>query len=165
MGELPEVDHDLDRIWIEPHSGDTCPFVKDDANVNPISRALEEAGMPNSLRSDSRFQIEHGRWTLVYSVSDTVEEWLMRWIAMARRFTKDKSDDRTLEGINLIVDHANRFIHTEWSADTYHRIVLTFFDRLVWMLLLFIEEERDLEKRTTMARQLAELFHVEEEDA
>ena len=57
MGELSSVDNDLDRIWIDPHSGDTSPFVPEDPGVNPISRALEKAGMRNWLRSDSRFWI------------------------------------------------------------------------------------------------------------
>ena len=161
MGELSSVDNDLDRIWIDPHSGDTCSFVPEDPGVNPISRALEKAGMPNWVRSDSRFWIERGGRTAVYSVSDTVEHWLERWTAMARRFTTDKSDDSPLEGISLIVDHATRFIHAESMPDTYHRIVLTAFDRAFWIMLSFIEEEADPEARATMARQLSEVFDVE----
>ena len=73
MGELSAVDNDLDRIWIDPHSDDTCPFVPENPSVNPISRALEKAEMPNWVRSDSRFWIERGGRAVVYSVSDTVE--------------------------------------------------------------------------------------------
>lgn len=161
MGELSSVDNDLDRIWIDPHSGDTSQFVPEGLGVNPISRALEKAGMPNSLRSDSRFWIERGGRAAVYSVSDTVEHWLERWTAMARRFTKGERDESPLEGISLVVDHAIRFIHAEPIPDTYHRIVLTVFDRLFWIMLSFIEEEADPETRSAMARQLSEVFDVE----
>ena len=68
MGELSSLDNDLDRIWIDPHSGGASPFVPEDPGVNPISRALEKAGMPNWLRSDSRFWIERGGRATVYSV-------------------------------------------------------------------------------------------------
>lgn len=165
MGELSSVDNDLDRIWIDPHSGDTNSFVPEDRGVNPISRALEKAGMPNSLRADSRFWVERGGRAIVYSVSDTVEHWLERWTAMARGVTNDESDGSPLEGISLVVDHAIRFIHAEPAPDTYHRIVLTVFDRMFWILLSFIEEEADPETRAEMARQLSEVFHVEGEEA
>ena len=161
MGQLSSVDRDLDRMRIDPHSGDICPFVREDPGVNPISRALEKAGMPNWVRSDSRFLIERGGRAAVYSVSDTVEHWLERWTTMALRFTTDRSDDSPLEGISLIVDHATRFIHTESMPDTYHRVVLTAFDRAFWIMLSFIEEEADPEARATMARQLSEVFDVE----
>ena len=164
MGELSSVDNDLDRIWIDPHSGDTNPFVPEDPGVNPISRALEKAGMPNWLRADSRFWIERGGRATVYSVSDTVEHWLERWTAMARGVMKDKSDESPLEGISLVVDHAIRFIHAEPAPDTYHRIVLTVFDRMFWILLSFIEEEADPATRADMARQLSEVFDVEGEE-
>lgn len=165
MGELSSVDNDLDRIWIDPHSGDTCPFVPENPSVNPISQALEKAEMPNWVRSDSRFWIKRGGRAAVYSVSDSVEDWLARWGAMARRSTKDKSDGSPLEGISLVVDHAIRFIHLEPIPDTYHRIVLTVFDRMFWILLSFIEEEADPETRAGMARQLSEVFDVEGEEA
>ena len=165
MGELSSVDNDLDRIWIDPHCGDTCPFVPADPSVNPISRALEKADMPNWVRSDLRFWIERRGRTAVYSVSDTVEHWLERWTAMARGSTKDKSDESPLEGISLVVDHAIRFIHAEPIPDTYHRIVLTVFDRLFWIMLSFIEEEADLETRAAMARQLSEVFDLEGREA
>ena len=161
MGELSSVDNDLDRIWIDPHSGDICPFVREDPGVNPISRALDEAGMPNGVRSDSRLWIERDGRAAVYSLSDTVEHWLERWTAMARGFTKDKRDESPHEGISLVVDHAIRFIHAEPIPDTYHRIVLTVFDRLFWIMLSFIEEEADRETRAEMARQLSEVFDVE----
>ncbi len=161
MGELSSVDNDLDRIWIDPHSGDASLVVLEDPGVNPISRALEKAGMPNWLRSDSRFRIERGGRATVYSVSDTVEHWLERWTAMARGAGKAESDDSPLEGISLVVDHAIRFIHTEPAPDTYHRIVLTVLDRMFWILLSFIEEEADPETRADMARQLSEVFDVE----
>ena len=164
MGELSSVDNDLDRIWIDPRSGDTCPYVPENPGVNPISRALEKAGMPNWVRSDSRFWIERGRGATVYSVSDSVEHWLERWTAMARRSTKDETE-KTLEGISLVVDHAIRFIHAEPAPDTYHRIVLTVFDRMFWTLLSFIEEEADPEKRAVMTQQLSEVFDVEGEEA
>ena len=163
MGELSSVDNDLDRIWIDPHSGDASPFVPEDPGLNPISRALGEAGMPNWLRSDSRFWIERDGRTTVYSVSDTVEHWLERWTAMARGVTRDESDESPLEGISLVVDHAVRFIHTEPAPDTYHRIVLTVFDRMFWILLSFIEEEADPKTRAEMARQLSEVFDVDGE--
>ena len=162
MGELSSVDNDLDRIWIDPHSDDSCPFVPENPSVNPISRALEKAEMPNWVRPDSRFGIERGGRAAVYSVSDTVERWLERWTAMARRPTKDESP---LEGISLVVDHAIRFIHVESIPDTYHRIVLTVFDRMFWILLSFIEEEADPETRADMARQLSEVFDVKGEEA
>ena len=165
MGELSSVDNDLDRIWIDPHSDDTCPFVPENLSVNPISQALEKAEMPNWLRSDSRFWIERGGRAAVYSVSDTVEHWLKRWRAMARRSTKDRSDETPLEAISLVVDHAIRFIHVEPIPDTHHRIVLTVFDRMFWILLSFIEEEADPETRAGMARQLSEVFDVEGEEA
>lgn len=165
MGELSSVDNDLDRIWIDPHSDDTCPFVPENPSVNPISQALEKAEMPNWVRSDSRFWIERGGRAAVYSVSDTVEHWLERWSALARRSTKDRSDESPLEGISLVVDHAIRFIHVEPIPDTYHRIVLTVFDRMFWILLSFIEEEADPETRAEMARQLSEVFDVEGEEA
>ena len=165
MGELSSVDNDLDRIWIDPKSGDTCPYVPENPGVNPVSRALEKAGMPNWVRSDSRFWIERGRGAAVYSVSDTIEDWLERWTAMARRSTKDEAEESPLEGISLVVDHAIRFIHAEPVADTYHRIVLTVFDRMFWIMLLFVEEETDPEKRAEMARQLSEVFDVEGEEA
>ena len=165
MGELSSVDNDLDRIWIDPHSGDTNPLVPEDPGVNPISRALEKAGMPNSLRSDSRFWIERGGRATLYSVSDTVEDWLESWTAMARGVAKDRSDDAPLEGISLVVDHAIRFIHVEPLPDTYHRIVLTVLDRMFWILLSFIEEEADPKTRAEMARQLSEVFDVEGEEA
>ena len=114
--------------------------------------------MPNRVRPDARYRIERGGRAAVYSVSDTVEHWLELWTAMARRFTKDTSDDGQLEGISLIVDHAIRFIHAESIPDTYHRIVLTVFDRCFWIMLSFIEEEADPEARATMARQLSEVF-------
>ena len=161
MGELSSVDNDLDRIWIDPHSGDTSPFVPEDPGVNPISRALQKAGLHNWLKSDSRLWIERGGRATVYSVSDTVEHWLGRWTAMARGFTRDKSDESPLEGISLVVDHAIRFIHAKSIPDTYHRIVLTVFDRLFWIMLSFIEEEADRETRAEMARQLSEVFDVE----
>ncbi len=161
MGELSSVDNDLDRIWIDPHSGDTSPFVPKDPGVNPISRALQKAGLPNWLKSDSRLWIERDGRATVYSVSDTVEHWLERWTAMARGFTKGKSDESPLEGISLVVDHAIRFIHVEATPDTYHRIVLTVFDRLFWIMLSFMEEEADPETRAEMARQLSEVFDVE----
>ena len=161
MGELSSVDNDLDRIWIDPHSGDTSPFVPEDPGVNPISRALQKAGLHNWLKSDSRLWIERGGRATVYSVSDTVEHWLERWTAMARGFTKGKSDESPLEGISLVVDHAIRFIHVEATPDTYHRIVLTVFDRLFWIMLSFMEEEADPETRAEMARQLSEVFDVE----
>ena len=165
MLELKSVDHDLDRIWIDPHDGDPCPFVPDDPNVNPISHALEAAGMPNWVRSDGRFWIKkHGGHGAVYSVSDTVEHWLKRWATMARRFAKDKSDENQLEGISLVVDHAIRFIHVEWMPDTYHRIVLTVMDRCLWIMLLCLQKETDSEKRAEMARQLSEVFDVESEE-
>ena len=165
MGELSSVDNDLDRIWIDPHSGDNSPFVPEDPGVNPISRALEKAGMPNWMRSDSRFWIERGGRAVVYSVSDTVEHWLECWTATARGSTKDKSDENPLEGISLVVDHAIRFIHAESIPDTYHRIVLTVFDRLFWIMLSFIEEEANPETRAAMARQLSEVFDVEGREA
>ena len=165
MGELSSVDNDLDRIWIDPHSGDTNPFVPEDRGVDPISRALEKAGMPSRLRSDSRFWIERGGRATVYSVSDTVEHWLERWTTMARGFAKDQSDQSPLEGISLVVDHAIRFIHAEPAPDTYHRIVLTVLDRMFWILLSFIEEEADSKTRAEMARQLSEVFDVEGEEA
>ncbi|MCY3705277.1 MAG: hypothetical protein OXH08_07205 [Gammaproteobacteria bacterium] len=165
MGELSSVDNDLDRIWIDPHSDDTCPFVPENSSVNPISQALEKAEMPNWVRSDSRFWIERDGRAAVYSVSDTVQHWLECWTAMARRSTKDKSDEGVLEGISLVVDHAIRFIHVEPIPDTYHRIVLTVFDRMFWILLSFIEEEADPETRAEMARQLSEVFDVEGEEA
>ena len=165
MGELSSVDNDLDRIWIDPHSGDASPFVPEDPGLNPISRALGEAGMPNWLRSDSRFWIERGGRAIVYSVSDTVEHWLERWTATARGVTKDEGHESPLEGMSLIVDHAIRFIHAEPEPDTYHRIVLTVFDRMFWILLSFIEEEADPETRAAMARQLSEVFDVEGEEA
>lgn len=165
MGELSSVDNDLDRIWIDPHSGDGSPFVQEDPGLNPVSRALEKAGMPNWLRSDSRFWIERGGRATVYSVSDTVEDWLERWTGMARGVTKDESDGSPLGGMSLIVDHAIRFIHAEPAPDTYHRIVLTVFDRMFWILLSFIEEEADPETRAAMARQLSEVFDVEGEEA
>ena len=165
MGELSAVDNDLDRIWIDPHSGDTCPFVPENPSVNPISQGLEKADMPNWVRSDSRFWIERRGRAAVYSVSDTVEHWLERWTAMARRSTKEEAGESPLEGISLVVDHAIRFIHAESIPDTYHRIVLTVFDRMFWILLSFIEEETDPEKRATMARQLSEVFDVEGEEA
>ncbi len=80
---------------------------------------------------------------------------------MARGFTKDKSDESPLEGISLVVDHAIRFIHAEPIPDTYHRIVLTVFDRLFWIMLSCIEEEADPETRAAMARELSEVFDVE----
>ena len=162
MSELSSVDNDLDRIWIDPHSGDTSPLVPEDPGVNPISRALEQAGMPNWLRSDSRFWIERGGRATVYSVSDTVELWLERWTAMARGVRKDEGDESPLEGISLVVDHAIRFIHVEPAPDTYHRIVLTVLDRMFWILLSFIEEEADPETRAEMARQLSEVFEGED---
>lgn len=165
MGELSSVDNDLDRIWIDPHSDDACPFVPEDPSVNPISRALAKAEMPNWVRSDSRFSIQRGGRATVYSVSDTVEHWLERWTVMARRSTKNESDESPLEGISLVVDHAIRFIHVESIPDTYHRIVLTVLDRVFWIMLSFIEEETDPERRATMARQLSELFDVEGEEA
>lgn len=165
MGELSSVDNDLDRIWIDPHSGDASPFVPEDPGVNPVSRALEKAGMPNWLRSDSRLWIERGGRAVVYSVSDTVEHWLERWTAMARGVRKDEGDESPLEGISLVVDHAIRFIHTEPAPDTYHRIVLTVLDRMFWILLSFIEEEADPETRAEMARQLSEVFDVEGDKA
>ena len=165
MGELSSIDNDLDRIWIDPHSRDTCPFVPEDRSANPISWALEKAEMPNWVRSDSRFWIERGGRVAVYSVSDTVEHWLKRWAAMAGRSTEDKSDEGPLEGISLVVDHAIRFIHAESVPDTYHRIVLTVFDHLFWIMLSLIEEEADPEERATMARQLSEVFDVEGEEA
>lgn len=165
MGELSSVDNDLDRIWIDPHSDDICLFVPENPSMNPISQALEQAEMPNWVRSDSRFWIERGGRAAVYSVSDTVDHWLKRWRAMARRSTKDKSDEGPLEGISLVVDHAIRFIHVEPIPDTYHRIVLTVFDRMFWILLSFIGEEADPETRAEMARQLAEVFDVEGEEA
>ena len=165
MGELSSVDNDLDRIWIDPHSGDTSPCVPEDPGVDPISRALEKAGMPNWLRSDSRFWIERGGRATVYSVSDTVELWLERWAAMERGVRKDESDEGLLEGISLVVDHAIRFIHVEPIPDTYHRIVLSVLDRMFWILLSFIEEEADPETRAEMARQLSEVFDVEGEEA
>ncbi|MCY4646042.1 MAG: hypothetical protein OXE73_04130 [Gammaproteobacteria bacterium] len=165
MGELSSVDNDLDRIWIDPNSDGTCPFVPGDPSVNPISRALEKAEMPNWVRSDSRFWIERGGRATVYSVSDTVEHWLERWTAMARGSTRDKSDESPLEGISLVVDHAIRFIHAESIPDSYHRIVLTLFDRLFWIMLSFIEGEADPETRATMARQLSEVFDVEDREA
>ena len=165
MGELSSVDNDLDRIWIDPNSDDTCPFVPEDPRVNPISRALEMAEMPNWMRSDSRFWIERAGRAAVYSVSDTVEHWLERWTAMARRATKDASDESPLESISLVVDHAIRFIHAEPIPDTYHRIVLTVFDRLFWIMLSFIEEEADPATRAAMARQLSEIFDVEGREA
>ena len=121
--------------------------------------------MPNSLRSDSRFWIERGGRAAAYSVSDTVEHWLERWTATARGSMKDESDESPLEGISLVVDHAIRFIHVELIPDTYHRIVLTLFDRLFWIMLSFIEEEADPETRAAMARQLSEVFDVEGEEA
>ena len=154
MSELSSVDNDLDRIWIDPHSDDTCPFVPENPGVNPISQALEKAEMPNWVRSDSRFWIERGGRAAVYSVSDTVERWLERWTTMARRSTKDESGESPLEGISLVVDHAIRFIHVEPIPDTYHRIILTVLDRCFWILLSFIEEEAYLETRAEMARQL-----------
>ena len=165
MGELSSVDNDLDRIWIDPLSDGTCAFVPENPSVNPISQALEKAKMPNWVRSDSRFWIERGGRAAVYSISDTVEHWLERWAAMARRSTKEEGDESPLEGISLIVDHAIRFIHVEPIPDTYHRIVLTVFDRMFWILLSFIEEEADPEKRAEMARQLSEVFDVEGEEA
>ena len=162
MGELSSVDNDLDRIWIDPNSGETCPFVREDRSVNPISQALEKADMPNWVRSDSRFWIERGGRAVVYSVSDAVEHWLERWTAMARRSTKEESDESPLEGISLVVDHAIRFIHVESIPDTYHRIILTALDRCFWIMLSFIEEEADPETRATMARQLSEVFAVED---
>ena len=84
---------------------------------------------------------------------------------MARRSTKDESDERPLEGISLVVDHAIRYIHVEPIPDTYHRIVLTVFDRMFWILLSFIEQEADSETRADMARQLSEVFDVEGEEA
>lgn len=164
MGELSSVDNDLDRIWIDRHSGRTCPFVPGYPGVNPVSLALEKAGMPNWMRSDSRFWIERGGRATVYSVSDTVEDWLKRWTAMARRSPGGKSDER-LEGISLVVDHAIQFIHAESIPDTYHRIILTALDRCFWILLSFIEEEADPETRAGMARQLSEVFNVEGEEA
>lgn len=165
MGELSSVDNDLDRIWIDPQSGNTCPFVPGYPGVNPISLALEKAGMPNWMRSDSRFWIERGGRPTVYSVSDTVEHWLERWTTMARGVTKDKSDEGPLEGISLVVDHAIRFIHAESIRDTHHRIVLTVLDRVFWIMLLFIEEESDPETRAAMARQLSKVFDVDGEEA
>ncbi|MDE0226705.1 MAG: hypothetical protein OXP28_16470 [Gammaproteobacteria bacterium] len=165
MGELSAVDNDLDRVWIDPYSDDTSPFAPENPSVNPISQALEKAEMPNWVRSDSRFWIERGGRAAVYSVSDTVEHWLERWSALARRSTKNKSDESPLEGISLVVDHAIRFIHVEPIPDTYHRIVLTVFDRMFWILLSFIEEEADPETRAEMARQLSEVFDVEGEEA
>ena len=165
MGELSSVDNDLDRIWIDPHSDDNCPFVPEDPSVNPISQALEKAEMPNWARSDSRFWIERGGRAAVYSVSDTVERWLERWTTMARRSTKDERDENPLEGISLVVDHAIRFIHVEPIPDTYHRIVLTVFDRMFWILLSFIEVESDAETRAEMARQLSEVFDGKGEEA
>ena len=165
MGELSSVDNDLDRIWIDPHSYDNCPFVPEDPSVNPISQALEKAAMPNWVRSDSRFWIERRGRAVVYSVSDTVEHWLGRWTAMARRSTKDESDESALEGISLVVDHAIRFIHVEPIPDTYHRIILTALDRCFWIMLSFIEEEADPETRAEMGRQLSEVFDVEGEEA
>ena len=165
MGELSSVDNDLDRIWIDPHFGDTRPFVPKEPRGNPISRALEEAGMPNGVRADSRFWIERGGHRIVYSVSDTVERWLKRWTEMTRRFTKDESDESPLEGISLIVDHATRFMHAESMPDCYHRIVLTPLDRAFWMMLQLIEKETEPETRATMARQLSEIFDVMEEAA
>ena len=165
MGELSSVDNDLDRIWIDPDSGDMCPFVPGNLDANPISRALEKANMPNWLRPDSRFWIERGGLSAVYSVSDTVEDWLERWKDMGRRSAKDESDDGPLEGISLVVDHAIRFIHAEPIPDMYHRIVLTLLDRMLWIMLSIIEEEADSETRAAMAQQLAELFDVEGEEA
>ena len=165
MGELSSVDNDLDRIWIDPHSDDACPFVLEDPSVNPISRALAKAEMPNWVRSDSRFSIQRGGRATVYSVSDTVEHWLERWTVMARRSTKEESDESPLEGISLVVDHAIRFIHVESIPDTYHRIVLTVLDRVFWIMLTFIEEEADPETRAEMARQLSDVFDVEGEEA
>ena len=121
--------------------------------------------MPNWVKSDSRFWIARRGRAAVYSVSDTVEHWLDRWTAMARRSTKDESGESPLEGISLVVDHAIRFIHAESIPDTYHRIVLTVVDRMLWILLSFIEEETDPEKRATMTRQLSEVFDVEGEEA
>ena len=165
MGELSSVDNDLDRIWIEPHFDDTYPSVPKEPAVNPISRALEKAGMPNGVRSDSRFWIERGGRAIVYSVSDTVEHWLRRWAETTRQFRKDESDERLLEGISLVVDHATRFMHAESMPDCYHRIVLTALDRAFWMMLLLIEKETEPATRAAMARQLSEIFDLMEEAA
>ena len=165
MGELSSVDNDLDRIRIDRHSGHTCPFVPGYPGVNPVALALEKAGMPNWMRSDSRFWIERGGRATVYSVSDTVEDWLKRWTAMARRSLGDKSDESSLEGISLVVDHAIRFIHAEAIPDTYHRIVLTVLDRCFWIMLSFIAEEANPKARAGMARQLSEVFDMEGEEA
>ena len=159
MGELRSADHDLDRYSIDsPFDDTTC--------VNPISRALEDAGMPNWMRPDWRFSIARGgRAAVVYSVSDTVQSWLRRWTEMSCQDQDNRSNESSLQSIHVVVDHATRFIHSEPVPDQFHRIVLTPLDRVCWMLLLFIEEETDPEKRATMARQLSEVFDVEEEAA
>ena len=145
MGDLCEVDHDLDRISIREHSAFTCPFIPGHPAVNPIGLALDAAEMPNQMRSDGRFWIQRGGRTAVYSVSDTVEHWLSRWTAMAQnammhRFKTARSDDARLAGSSLVVDHGTRFIHAESPPDTYHRIVLTAFDRMLWVIISIIEE-------------------------
>ena len=159
MGELRSADHDLDRYSIDPPFDHTT-------GVSPISRALENAGMPNWVRPDWRFSIARGgRATVVYSVSDTVENWLRRWTEMSRQDQDNRSNENSLQSIHIVVDHATRFIHSELVPDQFHRVVLTPLDRACWMLLQFIEEETDSEKRATMARQLSEVFDPEEETA
>ena len=73
----------------------------------------------------------------------------------------NRSNENSLQGIHVVVDHATRFIHSEPVPDQFHRVILTPLDRACWMLLLFIEEETDPEKRATMAQQLSEVFDVE----
>lgn len=159
MGELRLADHDLDRYSIDPpFDHTTC--------VSPISRALEDAGMPNRMRPDWRFSISRGgRAPVVYSVSNTVESWLRRWAEMPCRDQDNRSNESSLQSIHVIVDHATRFIHSEPVPDQFHRVVLTPLDRACWMLLLFIEDEADPEKRAAMARQLSEVFDFEGEAA
>ena len=46
MGELSSVDNDLDRIWIDPHSGDASPFVPEDPGVNQSPGRLRRLECP-----------------------------------------------------------------------------------------------------------------------